>query len=230
MKHLAVFDWNGTLFDDLDANIKGANAVFNFHGRDPLTIEQYQETFTFPILHFYTANGIHADEYLESHDETAKVYFETYEKAAQELGLRSMVIEFLQWLNDNGVDCMLLSNHLKENVEQQLARFHIRHYFSHISCNDIYDASFILKMNKCDRLRTHMEKHGYNARNAFIIGDTLEEPEIAELLGLTSFSITGGCLNRERLLSSGTDYVIDHFSELFPVVGKMWNLEYKKAS
>jgi phosphoglycolate phosphatase-like HAD superfamily hydrolase len=230
MKRLAVFDWNGTLFDDLDANLKGANAVFEILGRTPLTAAQYQQTFTFPILHFYTANNIPADEYLKRHDEAAKVFLETYEKAAEEHGLRPMALEFLQWLNDNEVDCMLLSNHLKENVGRQLARFHIRHLFSHISCNDIYDAAFIQRMNKRDRLQTAMEENGYSPEHAFIIGDSLEEPEIAGLLGLTSFSITGGSLNRERLLSSGTDYVIDHFSELFPIVGKMWELEYKKAS
>ncbi len=230
MKHLAVFDWNGTLFDDVQASLEGANAVFEFLGRQPLSIGQYRQTFTFPILHFYTANGISPSEYLECHDEAARIYLETYENAALQCRLRTDATELLEWLNANGIKCMLLSNHLLENVEKQLARFHIHHFFSHISCNSVYDASFIQKMNKHDRLQSLMRSENYPAATCFIIGDSLEEPEIAGKLGLSSFCIAGGYLSRDRLLASGTDHVVDNFTEVINKICTMWKLDYKKAS
>ncbi len=230
MKHLAIFDWNGTLFDDLEANLLGAGAVFQALGRAPLNAEQFQSTFTFPILHFYNANGISADEYLKNHDRLARIFLEVYENAALECKLRPQATELLQWLVDNAVECMLLTNHLRENVEQQLAKFHIRHFFSLVSCNEEYDATFVQKMNKHDRLKAILEKPEFKPEEAFIIGDSLEEPEIARRLGLTSISITGGSLSNERLTSCETDYVVNDFSQIFPLIGKMWQLDYQKAS
>ncbi len=128
------------------------------------------------------------------------------------------------------MDCLLLSNHLLENVEQQLARFHIRHFFTGISCNDKYDASFIRKLNKRERLKAYMDENGYSSSRAFIVGDTFEEAEIASALGLISFSITGGCISRQRLVSSNPDYMVDSLEEIIIHLVKLWKLEYQKAS
>lgn len=208
MKPLAVFDWNGTLFDDLEANLAGANAVVEMFGLPALTAEQYQDHFTFPILHFYVSLGIGTVEYLARHEEAAQRFLSVYEETALRCSLRDGAEDVLAWLNEHDVHCLLLSNHLRENVEQSLARFHIRHYFSNISCNEQYDAAFIQKMNKQERLAVYLEEHGFDPENAFIVGDSLEEPEIARHLGLTAISITGGCLSEERLKTGGQDCLV----------------------
>jgi phosphoglycolate phosphatase len=230
MSYLAVFDWNGTLIDDLEANLKGANAVLNMLGRSPLSVEQYQDTFTFPILHFYRANGVSADEYLAKHDILSRVFLDTYEKEVFSCELRPKTTELLEWLNVNGIDCIILSNHLRENVEQQLARFHIRHYFTAVSCNEIYDAAFIQRMNKAERLDNYMSDSGYVPSDCAIIGDSHEEPEIARHLGLTSVSILGGFLSENRIRKIDTDYIVADIEEMFEPLSQVWNIKYRKVS
>ncbi|NCC23188.1 MAG: HAD family hydrolase [Alphaproteobacteria bacterium] len=103
MKPLAVFDWNGTLFDDLEANLAGANAVVEMFGLPALTAEQYQDHFTFPILHFYVSLGIGTVEYLARHEEAAQRFLSVYEETALRCSLRDGAEDVLAWLNEHDV-------------------------------------------------------------------------------------------------------------------------------
>ena len=40
--NLAIFDWNGTLMDDAQANLEGCNATMAAAGRPPITMERYR--------------------------------------------------------------------------------------------------------------------------------------------------------------------------------------------
>lgn len=48
-----VWDWNGTLLDDIHAVIHATNAAFAEVELAPLTLEQYREMYCVPIPHFY---------------------------------------------------------------------------------------------------------------------------------------------------------------------------------
>ena len=55
---LGIFDWNGTLLDDSEANLAGSNATFRAAGVPELTMERYRDTMDFPLIHFYNRNGV----------------------------------------------------------------------------------------------------------------------------------------------------------------------------
>jgi phosphoglycolate phosphatase-like HAD superfamily hydrolase len=48
-----VWDWNGTLLDDIDAVIAATNAAFAEIGLEPITLERYRELYCIPIPLFY---------------------------------------------------------------------------------------------------------------------------------------------------------------------------------
>src|SRR5256885_11650022 len=52
VRHL-VWDWNGTLFDDLAAVVAATSDSFVAIGHLPMTVEQYRAQFTRPIQDFY---------------------------------------------------------------------------------------------------------------------------------------------------------------------------------
>lgn len=222
MKRLAVFDWNGTLFDDLEANVIGANQTLALFGAAPIDAATYQERFTFPILHFYVACGIPASDYLAQHEAAADAFLETYEREALNCRLREGTIELLQWLRENNVHCMILSNHLRENVELQLKRFGLTHLFDGISCNEQRDAAMISVLNKQERLRAYIEDHHFDLGQSFIIGDSFEEPELAKDFGMTGFNITGGCLATERLAAKNPHHIVDTLGEVRNILDGLW--------
>ncbi|MEU5213338.1 HAD family hydrolase [Streptomyces sp. NPDC020742] len=48
-----VWDWNGTLFHDIDAVIGATNSAFEEIGLEPITLEIYRELYCVPIPQFY---------------------------------------------------------------------------------------------------------------------------------------------------------------------------------
>ena len=48
-----VWDWNGTLLDDIVAVIEATNAAFAQLGMEPITLERYRELYCVPVPRFY---------------------------------------------------------------------------------------------------------------------------------------------------------------------------------
>ncbi|MFG2142534.1 HAD family hydrolase [Streptomyces sp. NPDC048650] len=48
-----VWDWNGTLFHDVDAVIAATNSAFAEIGLEPITLERYRELYCVPVPRFY---------------------------------------------------------------------------------------------------------------------------------------------------------------------------------
>ena len=132
--------------------------------------------------------------------------------------------ELLAWLQERPVKILILSNHIEESIRSNLQRLDLLPHIDHISGNP-HDNDIIRKMNKQERLNRFMKDHGFTADRAFIIGDSLEEPDIAKNLGLLSISITGGCISEGRLRKKRQDYLIDTLRDVQQILQKEWELE-----
>ena len=62
-----VWDWNGTLLNDLEIGVTTLNDMLSRRALLPLTSEYYRECFGFPVIHFYEKVGfeICSEEFLE---------------------------------------------------------------------------------------------------------------------------------------------------------------------
>ena len=52
-----VWDWNGTLLNDLETGVDTLNDMLQRRQLLPLTIEEYKEHFEFPVIRFYEKVG-----------------------------------------------------------------------------------------------------------------------------------------------------------------------------
>jgi phosphoglycolate phosphatase len=75
-----------------------------------------------------------------------------------------------------------------------------------------------LDMTKGERLRRYIEAKNLDASNALIIGDTVEEIEIARELGMGCIAITGGVNSESRLREKSPDHIIHSLQELKPIL------------
>ncbi|MFA7277153.1 MAG: HAD family hydrolase [Pseudobdellovibrionaceae bacterium] len=216
---LAVFDWNGTLIDDLHANWKGANASLVAGGQPPITLERYRDTMDFPVLHLYARNGIDPDTYLANFQEYGLAFLNVYREEAKAAPLREGAMEVLDALLDRGVATMVLSNYVQHELEAQMAQRHVLGKFKHISGNLAFNEREHSRTTKIERLQQVLDDHGYAPDEAFIIGDSLEEPDIAQHFGMMCVSVTWGCISPERLKKSKTHHMIDEFASLLPILG-----------
>ncbi len=221
---LAIFDWNGTLLADTRLAWIASNECLKFYGKEPISFKTQLETFDFPIIHYYKRNGVCVDKVLETKDEANEIFQNCYDALAARARMRRGARNLLQWLNKNNVDCIILSNYLKTKIEFHLNRLNIDHYFSHVSANTCNGTSILNSTSKLERLSEFIIKRGYHPDNAFIIGDSKEEPDIGRHLGITSIGITGGCINEKRLRGAKPDHVISALPETKAILADMWDI------
>ena len=60
-KHI-IWDWNGTLLNDLWLCLESVNAALARRGLAPLSEKRYQEEFDFPVIDFYRKIGFKFDD------------------------------------------------------------------------------------------------------------------------------------------------------------------------
>lgn len=221
---LAVFDWNATLFADMTATHIATNACLDYFDIAPITREQEQELFTFPLIHFYEKVGVSVDRYLEHTETVGEIFHKTYGLHKKDCVLATGAEDILSWLKDNNVTCKVLSNQSQDILDDDIARFNVGHYFDEVSGNN-NPATIVTGMNKFERLEAFIQENGYSTDNTFIIGDSHEEPELARKMNILGISITGGLLSPARIEKYKKDYVIDCLTELPEILSKEWGLK-----
>ncbi|PZQ45863.1 MAG: hypothetical protein DI551_06245 [Micavibrio aeruginosavorus] len=223
MTYLAVFDWNGTLFDDTPATHTATNVCLRTFGMPEIDVATMQETFTFPLIHFYEKMGVNADDYLARAEQEGMLFLDAYEKAARNCDVMDGAFPLLDWLSEKNVHCMILSNHLQERLDKDVERLGFTSYMQHVSGNR--EAATITQgLSKQIRLEAYMKEHGFTADKAFIIGDSHEEPELAKRMGLLGISIAGGLLSPARLEKYKADHIVKTLHEVRPILENRWNL------
>ncbi len=224
--HLAVFDWNSTLYDDAEASYHATNDCLAFFNIPPISFEKQQEIFSFPLIHFYQRAGVAADDYLKNTQQVSDIFHSTYNKLKKNCALMKGAIDCLDWLHTHNVTCIILSNMGQETLELDTQRLGVADYFETISGN-ADPATIINGTNKYERLHDYMDKNNYAADKTFIIGDSHEEPEVAKKLNILGISISGGLLSPARLEKYKKDYIIDNLAELPTILNKEWELGIK---
>lgn len=223
MTYLAAFDWNGTLFDDTHATLAATNACLTSFGLPAIDMHTMQETFSFPLIHFYERMGVSADEYLARAEEEGNVFLAAYEPAALECGIMGGAFDLLDWLSEKGVHCMILSNHIQTHLSEDVERLGVTRYMQTVSGNET-KATITQGLSKQIRLEAYMEEHGFSAERTFIIGDSHEEAELAKRLGILGISMAGGLLSAARLEKYKADYIVHRLEEVRPILENHWKL------
>ena len=207
-KKLWVFDWNGTILSDTVPSWKAGNESLKFYGAKPISLQLHRETFCFPILPFYEIHGVSAETVLERRDEGNAVFQDAYQEFSQNCRTRTGARALLDALNQRGHHCIILSNFVTEKIKAQLERLQIADYFEYVSAHDCNGTTILQSTTKVLRLRDYMQQGGFNADETVIIGDTMEEPEIARELGITSIGITDGYITTPRLRAAEPDHIV----------------------
>lgn len=219
-KKLFIFDWNGTLLTDTHANHFGFNAALAFYGVEAISLERYKETMDFPLIHPHTRNGVHPDDYLQKYEAATEIFFANYKPIAATCPLAENTTKLLDLLLEQGFDLMVLSNQNDTDLRDQIAERHVTHYFKIISGNQDNSYEIHKKTNKIERLQKVLAENDYDLGESYIIGDSLEEPDLAHHFGLNCISVTWGCFARHRLEQTTTHHVIDGLAEAIEILQK----------
>lgn len=187
-----VWDWNGTLLDDVPVCISVMNGMLRRRGLGELTPERYREIFGFPVEGYYRAAGLDLER--EPFGELAQEYITEFNRRALSCGLRRGAEEVLCAMRDRGYAQIIVSASERSTLEEQVAHYGISGYFQ-----AVLGISGILAATKEGVAREYLEGNGIASEDAVFIGDTGHDWEIAKGLGCRCLLVEGGHESRARL-------------------------------
>ena len=198
-----IWDWNGTLFSDVDCAISVINRMLSKRILPMFSIvEEYHKAFCFPIRDYYLRAGLNFEA--ESFEELAAEYMQDYTAASRECKLYSGAEEVMRELNNLGVEQLIVSASKQNNLQAQLDLFDIEKYLIAVLGIDNHFAS-----GKEGLAEHWIEEKGVKREEILFIGDTTHDFEIANSLGCDCVLIANGHQSENTLQSCGTRVISD---------------------
>ena len=188
-----LWDWNGTLLDDVDAEVASLNAMLVKRGHAPVTKEFFRENFSFPARRFYQLVGMDVPD--DQWDALAQEYHDTYH--AQEYGLNRDAIAALELVKARGAGQSVISALHQQYLDQETRRLGVAGYMDHIYGVDNLDGGS--KLARAKELLSQFSHSPLPLSSFVLIGDSIHDKEVAEALGVRCVLFSGGSHSRARL-------------------------------
>ena len=196
---IAFWDWNGTLWNDVDQWFLAAKAAYQ-HAQisSDLTLEQLRDAFDVPVQDVIYTLGAPHNLPQENHDALLKTFVATLSQHEDKASTHEGAHDVLSILKQHNIENFLISNHPLDLLQKELAKGGLLEFFRTVCGNDNHDQVYT-RGTKRDRIETHLQETGVLASQTCIIADTREEIRIAREFGMMSIALTGG-YNSERVL------------------------------
>lgn len=191
-----IWDWNGTLLDDIDLCIETINLLLARRNLTQLDTHKYREVFSFPVKDYYAKIGFDFNK--EPFDIPAREFIDKYNRDVQNCSLHAGTLEVLEHFHQIGKQQIVLSAMEQRVLELTLQQNKIDHFFDEISGLDNHYAH-----SKIENGKILIQKMGLKADEICLIGDTVHDFEVAQELGCQCILIANGHQSEERLQATG---------------------------
>ncbi|MFJ6749637.1 MULTISPECIES: HAD family hydrolase [unclassified Streptomyces] len=206
-----VWDWNGTLFHDIDAVIGATNSAFAEIGLQPITLERYRELYCVPVPRFYERlmGRLPTDAEWLMMDE---VFHRHYTEHRVGCGLAEGVDALLEGWQAAGRSQSILSMYGHDQLVPLVRGFGIESRFVRVDG---------LTGPTGGSKSAHMVRHlaaleGVEPGRTVVIGDAVDDAVAALEAGASAVLYTGGSHSRGSLEAAGVP-VVDTLAEAVEV-------------
>lgn len=197
---LILFDWNGTLLDDITVWYDAVQEIFRRFGKEAPTIEQYFRELEGDYLTIYTSRGIEA-----TRDELNEIYEPYYQEHVNSARLVPAVRKILQELKRRGYAIWLVSGQQEQLVSPLLKKFRISSYF---------DGGRFHVMNKTEVIGEILKTEDISPKDCCLVGDAPSDIRHANKAGITSVAFLGGYIPKELIIAAEPDHTIEQLQDI----------------
>lgn len=202
-----IWDWNGTLLDDVWHCIDVMNTLLEEWGLDLLDRVRYQRLFDFPVRQYYDRLGFCPDD--AAWERLAARFIQDYDAGVRACSLHRSVVDRLEALWRRGVRNVILSAARQHSIEDLLHHYGIRRYLAEvIGLPDHYAES------KEHLGVAWLRDSGASSDDTLLVGDTTHDYEVARAMGVPCVLVAHGHHGRDKLERCGVP-VVDSIAELF---------------
>ena len=201
-----IFDWSGTLVDDLPAVLKASNFVLMQAGKTEMSLEQFRAEFALPFTGFYDRHTPHVP--MPQLEEWFHAEFKRSQTSVCEL---PHARSFLEFCRENKLRLFLLST------------VHNDHFI--VQCGvtgfDVYlEKAYTGVWDKREKIHDILSENGLRPAETLFIGDMRHDIETARHGGVHSCAVLTGYNTLEQLRTAKPDLIVEHLSELRELLEK----------
>jgi phosphoglycolate phosphatase len=195
-----IFDWSGTLVDDLPVVWRATNFVFSQAGIAELTIEQFRAEFCLPFTRFYErylpqVAMTQLEEWFHAHFKQAQIAVEEIPHARA----------FLEFCKAAGVRTFLLSSVHSDHYAMQTETTRL---------NEFIDRAYIQVWDKRMKIAEILQENRLAPDETLFIGDMQHDVETAKHGGIHSCAVLTGYNSLAQLRAAEPDLIVEHLGEL----------------
>jgi len=195
-----IFDWSGTLVDDLPAVWEASNHVLTQAGQPEMTLEQFRAEFQLPFTSFYDKHTPHVPmEQLEN-------WFHTRFKQVQDsVCPLPYAGQFIEFCRQHKLRTFLLSTVREDHFEAQRRA---------TGFGEFLEKGYLGVWDKRHKIHDIIVENKLSPDETLFIGDMKHDVETARHGGVHSCAVLTGYNTLQDLRSAKPDLIVEHLGEL----------------
>lgn len=189
-----IWDWNGTLLDDVDICIDSINALLSKYNKKTISKEFYKKIFTFPVQNYYNKLGF--DTSIENFKKIAEEFMLEYNSRLPSCQLFPGVKDNLHYFSHLGYKQTIISAMEQGILSKSVREKEIQDFFHSILglSNNLADSKAIVAKDYIDIFNLDRKK-------TWFIGDTSHDFEVSQDCGCNHVLIANGHQAYDKLIS-----------------------------
>lgn len=191
-----IWDFNGTLIDDVDLAVRAVNVVLGRRDLPTIDVDQHRRAFGHPVGGYYAALGI--DLAREDLSALSDEFHEEYLSGVDACGPIDDALELLSACRDRGCRQFVLSAAEQSMLESWVSMLGIERFL-----DGVYGLGDRLAATKVTRGQELARVHEICPASTLLIGDTDHDVEVASALGCRPVVVAQGHQSLERLEETG---------------------------
>ena len=191
-KHV-IWDWNGTILNDLDHTVDTLNHVLKSAEMEPKSIEFYKKNVGFPVKNFYDELGFTYES--RSFEDLCEDFVSYWMNGVDKCEPFDFVLNQIKDNHSSGRAQSILSASDQQSLDHLIDRFSLREYFANVFGVENKQAA-----SKVARGIELVETAGFSKEESILVGDTLHDLEVGEEIGIDVVLVGYGhqCVTRLR--------------------------------
>ena len=195
---LVIWDWNGTLLDDVSASLRSVNDMLDRRNMERIDLVRYRECIGVPIRCFYEQVF---DMEKEEYTSLLREYNDGYEYYVNlDCAVAPGAEELLGKIRNAGVRQILVSSCEKNQLADAIAKFDIGGYF-----DAVLGAEDFLATSKIDRAVDYVNSNMKPGAKILAVGDIIHDYDLAKTVGADCVLVKTGHENTKKIDSSGAN-------------------------
>jgi phosphoglycolate phosphatase len=199
-----IFDWSGTLVDDLPAVLEATNHVLRQAGCEPLTRDRFRAEFQLPFTGFYERYTPNVP--MAQLEEWFHGRFREVQDSVEEL---PHARRFLEFCRASGLRTLLLSTVHPDHFTVQTRVNRLDEFLEH---------RYLGVWDKRKKIHEILTIHQLAPEETVFIGDMEHDVETAKAGGIHSVGVLTGYNRLEQLRNAEPDLIVEHLGELGDVL------------